>query len=194
MFWINKRTLVDSGQKTITEDVDAPEWNPATSQHNKSRKILVVRPEAIRNPGTHTGEPCKGHSAMEVKVCLSVFHEWRRHGADNGQFIRNASNMRKEGTDRNTALSVICKFPWTRQNIAVLIEHGSLSLKRHGLASLCCEPRFRIERVNVGEPSRHVAKNDVLNFRCKVRRLRCQWSFSKRLGYPRVRFVGHESG
>ena len=176
---------MDRGQEPVAEDIDPTQGNTTATQHHKSREVLVLGSKPISDPGSHAGEPGERHTAVKVEIGLGVFHKRCRHRTNHRQFVRNTADVRKQRTDRNTALSIASERPGAGQNVAVLVEHGPF-------ACLGSEPRFRVERIDMREPARHVAKNDVLHLWNKVGCLRCEWTVDSCLCQPSVGTVSQQ--
>ena len=98
----------------------------------------------------------------------------------------------EERADGDAALAVMGELPGARPDVAVLVEHRPLGLERHGPPRLGREPRLGVERVDVREPARHVAEDDVLHLRREMRRLRRERTVARLLHEARIGPVGHQ--
>ena len=129
---------------------------------------------------------------MEVEVGLCVCHELGRHGADDGQLVRNATDVGEQVTDRDSALPVVLELPGTGEDVAILVEHGALGLERHRLAGFAVQSRLGIERIDLREPSREVTKNNVLDLGREVGTPGGKWPICTGLSQSCVGRVSHQ--
>ena len=189
---IEQRTLMDGGQEAVAEDVDPAQGDAAAAEDDEPRQVLVLGAEAVGDPRPQAGEPVERHAAVEIEVGLGVLHERRGHRADDGQFVGHAADVGKERADGDAALAVMRELPGARPDVAVLVEHRPLGLERHRPPRLGRQPRLGVERVDVRQPPRHVAEDDVLHLRRKVRRLRGERAALPFLHESGVRPVGHQ--
>ena len=189
---IEHRALVDRGQEAVAEDVDPAQGDAAAAEDHEPGQVLVLGAEAVGHPRAHAGEAVERHAAVEVEVGLGVLHERGGHRADDGQLVGHAADVGEERAHRDAALAVVRELPGARPDVAVLVEHRPLGLERHRPPRLGREPRLGVERVDVREPPRHVAEDDVPHLGREVRRLRGQRAVARLLREARVGPVGHQ--
>ena len=154
---------MDGRQESVAEDIDPPQRDPAAPQHHESGQVPVLTAQAVADPGAQGGKPGEGRPAVKIEVGLSVGHELGGHGADHRQLVGNAADVGKEIADGDSAASVALELPRAGEDVAVQVEHGPFSLERHGLARLLVEAGLGIEGIDLGQASRQVTKDDVLD-------------------------------
>ena len=169
-----------------------PSGNAAAAEDHEARQVLVLGAEAVGHPRPHAGEAVERHARVEVEVGLGVLHERGGHRADDGQLVGHAADVGEERAHGDAALAVTGELPGARPDVAVLVEHRPLGPERHRPPRLGREPGLGVERVDVRQPPRHVAEDDVLHLGREVRRLRGQRAVARLLRETRVGPVGHQ--
>src|SRR5216683_973610 len=155
------------------EKAGAPKRRPdcrgdLRAENDEAGEILVVRAEAVCQPGPHGGASGYVRSSVhhdERGLVVRNLGEDRPHDAD---VVDALANVGKELADFNSALSVAFEFErrlHERAGLALVSEVSS----RHRLTVVLREHRLRIEAVDMRQAAVHEEEDDVLGLRLEVR-------------------------
>ena len=106
---------------------------------------------------------------MNRIVALCVFTYFAGHGPNYSYFINHFSGFRKNGTNRNSTLSMPGEGVRRGENIPIVVELSTLNFEWQRIAGIFLEHRLWIKGVDVRDASRHVAENNAF----------CSWSMMR---------------
>ena len=152
-----------SRQEAAAEQAHSPmRGDRATRlQHDKTRQVLILTTQPIVHPCASTRVPHEREARVHEVVALGVLADRARHGTHDRKFIGHTSDLREHGTDRDPALPVAAKGEGRSHHVSVLIELRAFDLDGQGLAVQPLQFWLRIERIDLGHPTRHETEYHV---------------------------------
>ncbi len=186
--------LVGSGQERGPPVLISLRRQAIGAQDDEAGKILILRAQPVRDPGTEAGADLPNVAAIHHHQRRLVIRDVGMHGADDAQIVDALSDIRKDFADFDTVLAVFLELK--RRG-----ERGSgaalgFQSDGNGLARELCERRLGIEGIDVGAAAVHEQVENSLRLRrlrrslgshriCRSRRGRLQMA-----GLPQQRGQG----
>lgn len=155
------RSLVGCGQEGIAKALHAAGGDEPSVENHETRQFGTLASESVARPGTHGWPARDAMPGVEEVVRTGVLGEARCHRTDDAEFIRTGGHVWKEFTDGKSALPVAPELPGRLEDVALVLELGSLHLHRKRFAGIPFEARLRVEGVDLGWTTVHVQEDDV---------------------------------
>ena len=134
----NRRSLAMSRQKSRAPIVDSTVRQRRTDRH-VSRQVLVLGSQPVDKPRPHA----RPHELVGTGVQFQQRSAMSRVGAvdrsENAQIVDVFRHVRKQGTDRQSALAMLLELPRRPQQIPLLGERHSRQIKRKRLSTVAIE-------------------------------------------------------
>ena len=168
------------GEEPVAEAVEPARWRESAVEHDESREITVLAPEAIACPGPHAWPAREAETGMKKVVRVRVLGEVARHRSNHAEVIRACSRMWEEIADPQPALPVLLELPGRTEHVPVVVELRALHLHGEWLPVQLGESRLRIKGIDLGWSAGHEEADDPLGPGSEMRHTQAPSTFFPR--------------
>ena len=115
-----------------------------------SREVLVLRPEAVREPAANARVPCQDRAGVHLVQRRTVVIRQAVHRSDDCQIVDVLGHVREQVRDFDPALTVASELPRRGHQAAwIALRYDHLANAGHGFAGMLGQGRLRVEGVDL---------------------------------------------
>ena len=151
------------GEIGAAEVLQAAVGDPVVVENDIAGEVVVLRPQAVRNPGAKAWGGADDPPGVEEKVLLAVERKFADHRSDDAQLVGHLGDPGEEVADPQAALPALAKLPRAPEPDPIGV--GLRALRDIRVADLRpfvgLEHRLGIEEIDVARAPVHEAEDDV---------------------------------
>ena len=138
------------------------------------RQVTAFRAQSVTKPCSHAGSALLSVTGVKEVIGVCVFRKFGHHRPDDSHLVDVFGDVRKQIADRNSAFSVLVKFPKAAERLSFVVELRGFRFHGERLTVFFGQPWLWVEGINLADASIHVQKNDAASLRAEVRFFRSQ--------------------
>jgi hypothetical protein len=174
---IDVGSLVGSWQKPRTPVLRPGIREAARTHGDETGKVLVLRPEAIRHPGTEAGPDQARIAAVHQQNRGLMVRHVGSHGADHGDVVDALADVGKDFTNLDPAAPIALELEWRPESRAGAPFGLQVKVLGEFLAVILVEGRLGIKGIDMRRSTAHEQVNHALGLGGKLGFFRRQRRF-----------------